>query len=111
MPEVLHGKRLLVVEEALKDFVGHWYEYVRSVADLNRSEGVAVTVVTHSAATLALRDELDAQPLFDRTIWDGDYRRGGWLARKLGMPRHNWLVLSAMRRFVRAHSPKKDRKR
>ena len=105
MPEVLHGKRLLVVEEALKDFVGHWYEYVRSVADLNRSEGVAVTVVTHSAATLALRDELDAQPLFERTIWDGDYRRGGWLARKLGMPRHNWLVFSAMRRFVRAHSP------
>ena len=103
--EDLRGKRLLVVEEALKDFVGHWYEYVRSVADLNRSQGVDVTVVTHSAATPALRDELHAQPLFDRTIWDGDYRRGSWLARKLGLPRHNWLVFSAMRRFVRAHGP------
>jgi glycosyltransferase involved in cell wall biosynthesis len=101
----LEGRRLLIVEEALKDFVGHWYEYVRSVADLNRAAGVGVTVVTHAAATPALRDELDAQPLFDRTIWDGDYRRGSWLARKLGLPRHNWLVFSAMRRFVRAHGP------
>ena len=105
MPEVLEGKRLLVVEEALKDFIGHWYEYVRSVADLNRTAGVDVTIVAHIAATPALRDELDAHPLFDRTIWDGDYRRSSWLARKLGLPRHNWLVFWAMRRFVRTHGP------
>ena len=104
-PEDLRGKRLLVVEEALKDFVGHWYEYVRSVADLNRAAGVEVTVVAHAAATPALRGELAAHPLFARTVWDGDYRRGGWLARKLGLPRHNWLVFWAMRRFVRDHGP------
>ena len=104
-PEELRGKRLLVVEEALKDFVGHWYEYVRSVADLNRAAGVEVTVVAHAAATPALRGELAAHPLFARTVWDGDYRRGGWLARKLGLPRHNWLVFWAMRRFVRDHGP------
>ena len=105
MPEVLTGKRLLVVEEALKDFVGHWYEYVRSVADLNRAAGVEVTVVSHAATTPALRAELGAQPLFPRTLWDGDYRRGSWLARKLGLPRHNWLVFTAVRRFVRDHGP------
>lgn len=105
MPEDLQGKRLLVVEEALKDFVGHWYEYVRSVADLNRAAGVEVTVVSHAATTPALRDELAAHPVFERTIWDGDYRRGGWIERKLGLPRHNWLVFSAMRRFVRDHGP------
>ena len=105
MPEDLTGKRLLVVEEALKDFVGHWYEYVRSVADLNRAAGVEVTVVAHAATTPALRDELAAHPVFERTIWDGDYRRGGWIERKLGLPRHNWLVFAAMRRFVRDHGP------
>ena len=104
-PEDLRGKRLLVVEEALKDFVGHWYEYVRSVADLNRAAGVEVTVVAHASATPALRDELAAQPLFARTVWDGDYRRGSWIARKLGLPRHNWLVFWTMRRFVRDHGP------
>ena len=105
MPDSLQGRRLLVVEEALKDFVGHWYEYVRSVADLNRAAGVEVTVVAHVAATPALRDELDAWPLFPRSMWDGDYRRGSWFARKLGLPRHNWLVFIAMRRFVRDHGP------
>ena len=103
--ESLPGRRLLVVEEALKDFVGHWYEYVRSVADLNRAVGVEVTVVSHAATTPALRKELDAQPLLPRTVWDGDYRRGGWIERKLGLPRHNWLVFTAMRRFVRTHGP------
>ena len=105
MPDTLAGRRLLVVEEALKDFVGHWFEYVRSVADLNRAAGVEVTVVAHAAASAALRDELGAQPLFDRTVWDGDYRRGSWLARKLGMPGHNWLVFARMRRFIRDHGP------
>ena len=105
MPDSLQGRRLLVVEEALKDFVGHWYEYVRSVADLNRAAGVEVIVVAHLAATPALRDELDAWPLFPRSMWDGDYRRGSWFARKLGLPRHNWLVFIAMRRFVRDHGP------
>ena len=105
MPDCLKGRRLLVVEEALKDFVGHWYEYVRSVADLNRAAGVEVTVVAHTTATPALRDELDAWPLFPRSMWDGDYRRGSWFARKLGLPRHNWLVFTAMRRFVRNHGP------
>ena len=111
MPDDLHGaqssqgRRLLVVEEALKDFVGHWYEYVRSVADLNRAAGVEVTVVAHAATTPALRHELAAHPVFERTIWDGDYRRGGWIERKLGLPRHNWLVFAAMRRFVRDHGP------
>ena len=105
MPDSLQGRRLLVVEEALKDFVGHWYEYVRSVADLNRAAGVEVTVVAHVAASPALRDELDAQPLFPRSLWDGDYRQGSWFARKLGLPRHNALVFAAMRRFVRNHGP------
>ena len=105
MPEGLPGRRLLVVEEALKDFVGHWYEYVRAVADLNRAAGVEVTVVAHAAATPALHDELGAHPLFERTVWDGDYRRGGWLERKLGLLRHNALVLMRMRGFVRRHGP------
>ena len=105
MPESLRGRRLLVVEEALKDFVGHWYEYVRSVADLNRADGAEVSIVAHAAATPALLAELGAHPLFERTVWDGDYRRGGWLERKLGLPRHNWLVFAAMRRFVRDHGP------
>ena len=101
----LAGKRLLVVEEALKDFVGHWYEYVKAVAELSTAAGASVEVVGHTRASDTLRDESGVHPLFPRTLWDGDYRHGlpGW--RKLGLPRHNWLVFATMRRFLREHGP------
>ena len=109
MPDTLFGnlggKRLLVVEEALKDFVGHWYEYVKAVAELSTAAGAQVEVVAHSRTNDALRSDLGAHPLFPATLWDGDYRHGFALWRKLGLVRHNWLVFSTMRRFVRAHEP------
>ena len=101
----LAGKRLLVVEEALKDFVGHWYEYVKAVAELSTAAGASVEVVGHARASEALRSGSGVHPLFPRTLWDGDYRHGppGW--RKLGLPRHNWLVFRTMRRFLKDHGP------
>ena len=101
----LAGKRLLVVEEALKDFVGHWYEYVKAVAEISAAEAAQVEVVAHTRANEALRSDLGAHPLFPRTLWDGDYRHGFILWRKLGLIRHNWLVFRTMRRFLLAHEP------
>ena len=105
MAEGLAGKRLLVVEEALKGRVGHWYEYVKSVAELNQREGVAVTVGAHCQIDPAIAAEINAHPLFARTNWDGVYAhpRAWW--RYLGIARHNWLVLRTMNRFVRQHGP------
>ena len=101
----LARKRLLVVEEALKDFVGHWYEYVKAVAELSTAAGAKVEVVGHTLASEALRRDSGVYPLFPATLWDGDDRHGlpGW--RKLGLPRHNWLVFWTMRRFLRDHGP------
>ena len=81
----LAGKRLLIVEEALRDFVGHWYEYVRAVAELNRAAGVEVTVVGHREASAALRGELGVRPLFEKSPWDGVYRHPVAVVRKLGL--------------------------
>ena len=99
----LAGKRLLIVEEALRDFVGHWYEYVKAVAALGRAAGAEVAIVGHADAGEPLRAELGVVPLFERSPWDGDYRRGGWIERKLGFFRHNWLVFATMRAYLREH--------
>ena len=101
----LAGKRLLIVEEALRDFVGHWYEYVRAVAELNRAAGVEVTVVGHVEASEALRSELGVRPLFERSPWDGVYRHKVAAIGKLGLVRHNWLVFRRMRAFLKANGP------
>ena len=99
------GKRLLVVEEALKDFVGHWYEYVKAVAELSRAAGAEVTVVGHADANAELRRDPRFHALFERTLWDGDYRHGPALLRKFGLVRHNWLVFRRMRGFLKIHGP------
>lgn len=99
MGDAIAGRRLLIVEEALKDFVGHWHEYVRSVAALCRDEGATVTVIGHCRATDPLR-AAGVRPLFRKTPWDGDYRRGPRLVRKLGLARHNWLVFRTVREFL-----------
>jgi glycosyltransferase involved in cell wall biosynthesis len=98
-------RRLLIVEEALRDYVGHWFEYVRAVAELARGDGAEVTIVGHAQASQALRDNLGVVPVFAKTPWDGVYRhRIGWLS-KLGLVRHNALVFRRMRAFLRAHGP------
>ncbi|MGE3689836.1 MAG: glycosyltransferase [Novosphingobium sp.] len=105
MADRLAGKRLLVVEEALKDRIGHWYEYVKSVAELNAGQGVEVTVGAHCRIDPEIAAEIDARPLFARTNWDGVYAHPQAWRRYLGIARHNWLVFRTMNRFVRQHGP------
>lgn len=105
MPEGLAGKRLLIVEEALRDYVGHWYEYVRSVVELNRAAGVEVHVAAHADAGEELRRDPSTHPLFTATMWDGVYRHRRRAIELLGPLRHNVLVFRTMRRFLRRHGP------
>lgn len=101
----LAGKRLLVVEEGLKDSVGHWYEYVKAVVELNRAEGVEVVTVAHAGLDPAIAAELPAIPAFVRSNWDGVYRYPQAWRRYLGVFQHNWLVFRTMSRIVDAHGP------
>jgi len=99
------GRRLLIVEEALKDRTGHFYEYVKSVAELNAAAGGETMVVCHARTDPAICKELNAFPLFPRSNWDGVYNYPQAWKRYFGIVRHNWLVYRIMRRFVRAHGP------
>jgi glycosyltransferase involved in cell wall biosynthesis len=103
MSNSLEGKRLLVVEEALKDHYGHWYEYVKAVVELNRREAAQVTVVSHAKTDRLIAAELGAAPLFERSNWDGVYAHPSAWRRYLRIVGHNWLVFRTMSRFLRRH--------
>lgn len=98
-------RRLLVVEEALKNRTGHFYEYVKSVAELNASLGGETLVVSHADTDGGVREELGAWPLFERSNWDGVYNERAAWKRYLGVARHNWYVYRVMNRFVQEHGP------
>jgi glycosyltransferase involved in cell wall biosynthesis len=101
----LAGKRMLVVEEALKSESGHWFEYVRSVRELNRAAGAETVVVIHRDANPQVVAALDAHALFPWTNWDNIYFHPKPWRRYLGIAHHNWRLYRLMRRFVRDHGP------
>jgi glycosyltransferase involved in cell wall biosynthesis len=101
----LAGKRMLVVEEALKSESGHWFEYVRSVKELNAAAGAETVVVVHQDAQPDVVAALDAHALFPWTNWDNIYAHPKAWRRYLGIVQHNWRVFRLMRRFVVQHGP------
>lgn len=101
----LGGKRMLVVEEALKNESGHWYEYVKSVAELNRMAGAETVVVSHVDTEPAVQREIGANAIFPWTSWDNIYRYPQAWRRYLGIVHHNLRVYRLMSRFVKQHGP------
>lgn len=102
-PETLRGKRMIVVEEAFKRETGHWYEYVKSVAELNRLAGAETLTVGHVELDPEIRTELGAHAVFPWTSWDNLYRYPQAWKRYLGIALHNWRVYRVMNRFVKEH--------
>jgi glycosyltransferase involved in cell wall biosynthesis len=86
------AKRLLIVEEALKNRRGHWYEYNLAIVVEARRQGIDVTVLTHRDLEEDLRREFNATPFFPVTSWDGGYYHTSILKRYLGLLRHNLLI-------------------
>jgi glycosyltransferase involved in cell wall biosynthesis len=104
LPQIA-GKRLLVVEEALKTHSGHWFEYVRSVVELNKAAGVDAVVVSHVDTDPGIQRELSAHPIFAWTNWDGIYNDPRAWKRYVGIARHNLRVYRTMNRFIKRHGP------
>lgn len=93
-------RRLLVVEEPLRDYYGHFFEYARMLAESNRRTGVEVDVAVHRDAQPAVLAALGATPVFRYTTWD-DLYRGGGIRRWRNYALHGWRTLRDLRRFLR----------
>ena len=101
----LSGRRLLISEEALKDEVGHWFEYCRAVQDIHTSRDADVVTLAHVNVTGAVREALNAVPLFRETSWDGMHVEPNLIRRYWGVITHNWLVFRSVDRFLRVQGP------
>lgn len=89
-------KKLLIVEEALKGYTGHWYEYNKAVTEFNRNAGIDVTIAAHKTVSQDVIDELNAIPLFAYTNWDGVYYSSSAIKRYLGIIQHNWYIYKTL---------------
>src|SRR5258708_4438705 len=92
----LSGRRLLIVEEGLRDYNGHWFEYVKAAAEVNRRAGVNVTIAAHRRIDRELASRICANGVFAQTNWDGIYDNPDSWRRYIGIAQHNWRVYWAM---------------
>jgi glycosyltransferase involved in cell wall biosynthesis len=97
----LDGARLLICEEALKDEVGHWFEYCRAVEQIHAGYGVETTILAHSDVASSVMRASRAIPFFDETCWDGANVEPRLIKRYWGILAHNWRVFKRVDAFLR----------
>jgi len=89
-------KKILVVEEALKDSTGHWLEYDRAVVEMHQEAGIETTLLAHRQVDAQISDEIGAIGHFKETNWDGIYYSPSALKRYFGVLLHNIRVYRAV---------------
>jgi glycosyltransferase involved in cell wall biosynthesis len=95
--------RWWIVEDALRDRRGHWFEYVSTFVRDLRALGDEVTTLADRAAEPFLQQQLDARPVLPESIWHRMSDGAGALRRYARVPQHAWQTRQAIRGWLRAN--------
>jgi glycosyltransferase involved in cell wall biosynthesis len=93
--------RWLIVEDALRDRKGHWFEYLGTFARELRALGDDVTILADSSAELFLIGQLQVKPVLPTSIWHRMGDGAGALRRYLRVPAHAWQTYRAIKKYIR----------
>lgn len=92
--------RWLIVEDALRDRKGHWFEYIRTFDQGLRALGDQVTILTDRHAEPFILESLQAKTVLPDSIWHRISDGAGALKRYLRVPVHAWQTWRALRSFL-----------
>ncbi len=95
--------RWLIVEDALRDRKGHWFEYISTFVQGLSALGDEVAVLADRHAEPFILESLQAKPVLPDSIWHRMSDGAGALTRYLRVPLHAWQTWRALRRFLRAN--------
>jgi glycosyltransferase involved in cell wall biosynthesis len=93
--------RWLIVEDALRDRKGHWFEYISTFDQGLRALGDDVTILAERHAEPFILDSLHAEAVLPDSIWHRMSDGAGFLRRYLRVPVHAWQTWLALRHFLR----------
>ena len=101
--------RWLIVEDALRDQTGHWFECLGAFRRGLLELGDKVTILADHEAQPLIRESLQVLPVLPASIWHrmNASNGAGRLARYFRVPAHAWQTVQAMRRYL-AYSPQHD---
>lgn len=93
--------RWLIVEDALRDRKGHWFEYLSTFSRELRALGDDVTILADRSAESFLIQQLQVQPVLPASIWHRMGDKAGALKRYLRVPMHAWQTYRALQAYLR----------
>jgi glycosyltransferase involved in cell wall biosynthesis len=93
--------RWLIVEDALRDRKGHWFEYVQSFVRELGLLGDEVVVLADRSAEPFLMEQLGVRPVLPDSIWHRMGDGAGAVLRYLRVPAHGWNTCRVVRRFLK----------
>jgi len=97
--------RWLIVEDALRDRKGHWFEYLGTFARELHALGDDVTILADRAAEPFLREHLRVQPVLPASIWHRMGDGAGALRRYLRVPVHAWQTYRVLKKYLLQNEP------
>lgn len=91
----------LIIEDALRNRKGHWFEYLGTFARELHALGDDVTILADSSAEPFLIEQLKVQPVLPASIWHRMGDKAGALKRYLRVPVHAWQTYRAVKTYLR----------
>src|ERR1051325_11658156 len=89
--------RWLIVEDALRDRKGHWFEYITTLCDGLRALGDEVAVLADRRAEPFILKRVGAMPILPESVWHRMNRQTPAVMRYWRVPAHalsTWRVMS-----------------
>lgn len=95
--------RWLIVEDALQDRKGHWFEYVRIFREGLLNLGDTVTVLVSRKAEPFICSQLDARAVLPESIWHRS-GTGNAMERWMSIPLHAWEIWKSLKQELRKNN-------
>ena len=93
-------KKILIVEESLRDLKAHWFEYIKTIAAAAQDNNWQVDVVSHQDVASEIKQQLSIFPLFRHAYYLDNHKKKllGW--RYYGFLIHSLRCLKVLSPFL-----------
>ncbi|OMP31780.1 glycosyltransferase [Mangrovimonas sp. DI 80] len=96
-------KRLLIVEESLRDRNAHWFEYIKHISGATTKFGWTTQVACHKAVEDVIKQDLDCLPLFEYAKYLDSSKKKLPGEHYYGFILHSFRVFQSTKKVLRKH--------
>lgn len=87
------GKRLLICEEALVDFKGHFYSWIKAIRSIHLDAGAEVMVASNKQVRKEIDREFNCFKVYTQNSWSDTYNSRPAVVRYLNVLIHNLRLI------------------